>query len=185
MGRGGRVRPRRRVRRRSRDGAGGAGGPLRTAERRSARRHMRRGGLRAGTNDRRARRAVRPRHRRRRLRGDARARSSGRRGEERRLPSRRRATGWTRSRTAIADTLVCYLVLQHLPERQVVLRYLEEFGRVLTAGGSAFVQLPVLRDGLRPRAWRLVASRGRTGVERLPSWGDRQRRLSGHAAHGR
>ena len=56
----------------------------------------------------------------------------------------------------IADTLVCYLVLQHLPERQVVLRYLEEFGRVLTARGSAFVQLPVLRDGLRPRAWRLV-----------------------------
>ena len=37
----------------------------------------------------------------------------------------------------IADTLVCYLVLQHLPERQVVLRYLEEFGRVLTRRWAA------------------------------------------------
>lgn len=56
----------------------------------------------------------------------------------------------------IADTLVCYLVLQHLPERRVVLSYLREFGRVLSPGGSAFVQLPVLRDGIRPRVWRLA-----------------------------
>jgi ubiquinone/menaquinone biosynthesis C-methylase UbiE len=59
---------------------------------------------------------------------------------------------------AIADALVCYLVLQHLPERQVVLRYLEEFGRVLSPAGSAFVQLPVMDDGVRPRLWRLVRS---------------------------
>jgi SAM-dependent methyltransferase len=57
---------------------------------------------------------------------------------------------------SIADTLVCYLVLQHLPERSVVLRYLKEFARVLSPTGSAFVQVPVLRDGLRPRVWRLV-----------------------------
>jgi trans-aconitate methyltransferase len=57
---------------------------------------------------------------------------------------------------AIADTLVCYLVLQHLPERRVVLRYLEEFVRVLSPGGSAFVQLPVLHDGRQARAWRLA-----------------------------
>jgi ubiquinone/menaquinone biosynthesis C-methylase UbiE len=56
----------------------------------------------------------------------------------------------------IADTLVCYLVLQHLPERGVVLRYLVEVGRVLAPAGSAFVQLPVLQDGVRPRLWRLT-----------------------------
>jgi ubiquinone/menaquinone biosynthesis C-methylase UbiE len=56
----------------------------------------------------------------------------------------------------VADTLVCYLVLQHLPERQTVLRYLEEFARVLSPAGNAFVQLPVLREGIRPRAWRLA-----------------------------
>jgi SAM-dependent methyltransferase len=56
----------------------------------------------------------------------------------------------------IADTLVCYLVLQHLPERHVVLRYLKEFARVLVPAGSAFVQLPVLGSGIRPRAWRLA-----------------------------
>ena len=55
---------------------------------------------------------------------------------------------------ATAETLVCYLVLQHLPEPRVVVRYLAEFARVLSPGGSAFVQLPVLRDGIRPRVWR-------------------------------
>jgi ubiquinone/menaquinone biosynthesis C-methylase UbiE len=57
---------------------------------------------------------------------------------------------------AIADALVCYLVLQHLPERRVVLRYLEEFARVLAPAGNAFVQLPVMDDGVRPRLWRLA-----------------------------
>jgi len=56
----------------------------------------------------------------------------------------------------IADALVCYLVLQHLPERRVVLSYLDEFARVLSPGGSAFVQLPVMDDGIRPRLWRVA-----------------------------
>ena len=56
----------------------------------------------------------------------------------------------------IANALVCYLVLQHLPERRVVLRYLGEFARVLSPEGSAFVQLPLLQSGLRPWAWRLA-----------------------------
>ena len=56
----------------------------------------------------------------------------------------------------IADTLVCYLVLQHLPAPKVVLRYLAEFARVLAPGGSGFVQLPVLRSGVKPRVWRLA-----------------------------
>jgi SAM-dependent methyltransferase len=56
----------------------------------------------------------------------------------------------------IADAMVCYLVLQHLPERRVVLRYLEEFARVLSPTGSAFVQIPVLRNGIGPRAWRIA-----------------------------
>jgi SAM-dependent methyltransferase len=56
----------------------------------------------------------------------------------------------------IADTLVCYLVLQHLPERQVVLGYFAEFARVLSPAGRAFVQLPVMEDGIQPRLWRLA-----------------------------
>jgi len=59
---------------------------------------------------------------------------------------------------AAADVLVCYLVLQHLPHRAIVLGHLREFGRVLAPGGRAFVHLPVLASGIRPRAWRLVRS---------------------------
>jgi SAM-dependent methyltransferase len=59
---------------------------------------------------------------------------------------------------AVADALVCYLVLQHLPTRDAVLTYLSEFGRVLAPGGEAFVQLPVLDAGSRPRTWRAVRS---------------------------
>lgn len=59
---------------------------------------------------------------------------------------------------AFADVLICYLVLQHLPSRDVVLSYISEFARVLKPGGEAFVQLPVLEDGLRPRAWRAARS---------------------------
>ena len=55
-----------------------------------------------------------------------------------------------------ADAAVCYLVLQHLPRRAVVLAYLRELARVLTPGGRAFVQLPVLVAGIRPRLWRLA-----------------------------
>lgn len=58
----------------------------------------------------------------------------------------------------IADVLLCYLVLQHLPARRVVLGYLREFGRVLAPGGRAFVQLPVLGQGMSPRAWRAARS---------------------------
>jgi SAM-dependent methyltransferase len=57
-----------------------------------------------------------------------------------------------------ADVLICYLVLQHLPSREVVLSYVAEFARVLKPGGEAFVQLPVLEDGLRPRIWRAARS---------------------------
>lgn len=56
------------------------------------------------------------------------------------------------------DVLVCYLVLQHLPKRSAVLRYLSEFARVLTPGGQGFVQLPVLEPGMRPRLWRALRS---------------------------
>jgi SAM-dependent methyltransferase len=59
---------------------------------------------------------------------------------------------------AVANALVCYLVLQHLPRREVVLRYLEEFARVLKPGGEAFVQLPVLEGGVRARVWRSLRS---------------------------
>src|SRR6266542_1722616 len=53
-----------------------------------------------------------------------------------------------------ADTIVCYLVLQHLPSRELLSRYLAEFARILERGGEAFVHLPVLGEGLVPRLWR-------------------------------
>jgi ubiquinone/menaquinone biosynthesis C-methylase UbiE len=59
---------------------------------------------------------------------------------------------------AIADVLVCYLVLQHLPRRELVLHFLAEFARVLKPSGQAFVQLPVLDPGLVARSWRGLRS---------------------------
>jgi len=55
---------------------------------------------------------------------------------------------------AVADTLVCYLVLQHLPAREVVDGYFREFARVLAPDGDAYVQIPVL--GSAGRLWRAV-----------------------------
>src|SRR5262245_29868412 len=57
-----------------------------------------------------------------------------------------------------ADVVVCYLVLQHLPTRAAVARYLAEFARVLRPGGEAYVQLPVLDDTTRARTWRMLSS---------------------------
>jgi SAM-dependent methyltransferase len=62
----------------------------------------------------------------------------------------------------IADTLVCYLVLQHLPDAGVVRSYLREFARALGAGGEAYVQVPVL-EGWVGRARRAL----RTPLVRL------------------
>ena len=58
----------------------------------------------------------------------------------------------------VADVVVCYLVLQHLPSRDAIAAYLTEFARVLAPAGEAFVQLPVLEPGLRARAWRACRS---------------------------
>jgi SAM-dependent methyltransferase len=66
-----------------------------------------------------------------------------------------------------ADVAVCYLVLQHLPSRRVVASYLRELGRVLGPRGEAFVQLPVLEPGLRPRLWRLLRSVAVRALARL------------------
>jgi SAM-dependent methyltransferase len=60
--------------------------------------------------------------------------------------------------SGIADALVCYLVLQHLPRREPILAYLSEFARALAPDGEAFVQLPVLDEGWRPRVWRTARS---------------------------
>jgi SAM-dependent methyltransferase len=70
---------------------------------------------------------------------------------------------------AAAHTLVCYLVLQHLPSRAAVLRYLREFARVLATGGEAFVQLPVLVGGARARVWRLLRAVAVPALARLSS----------------
>ncbi len=55
----------------------------------------------------------------------------------------------------VADVLVCYLVLQHLPSARVVRSYLREFARVLAPAGEAFVQAPVL-EGAAGRIRRVL-----------------------------
>jgi SAM-dependent methyltransferase len=62
----------------------------------------------------------------------------------------------------LADAMVCYLVLQHLPGAEVVRSYLREFARVLAPTGEAFVQVPVL-DGRVGRLRRTL----RTPLVRL------------------
>ena len=72
--------------------------------------------------------------------------------------------------SGIADALVCYLVLQHLPSADVVRSYLREFARVLAPTGQALAQIPVLASGWRPRLWR-IARRPLLGVSRRPDRG--------------
>lgn len=78
-----------------------------------------------------------------------------------------------------AETLVCYLVLQHLPRRTLVARYLSEFARVLKPGGEAFVQLPVLDRGPRARIWRALRRVSVPVIYRLAPAPDRAPALRG------
>ena len=78
---------------------------------------------------------------------------------------------------ASADALVCYLVLQHVPRKRIALSLLREIGRVLAPQGEAFLQLPVLVAGAKPRAWRVL--RGAV----LPLTGRLSRRPTGKAAY--
>jgi ubiquinone/menaquinone biosynthesis C-methylase UbiE len=77
----------------------------------------------------------------------------------------------------IADAVVCYLVLQHVPRKRIALSLLREIGRVLAPHGEAFLQLPVLVAGAKPRAWRVL--RGAV----LPLTGRLSRRPTGKAAY--
>ncbi|HEY8774518.1 MAG TPA: class I SAM-dependent methyltransferase [Gaiellaceae bacterium] len=69
-----------------------------------------------------------------------------------------------------ADAVVCYLVLQHLPSRAVIESYLRGFAHALAPGGEAFVQVPVLASGWRPRLLR-IARRPLLRVSRRPDRG--------------
>lgn len=57
-----------------------------------------------------------------------------------------------RFETGTIDFVSCLLVLQHLPSREAIERYLREFVRVLSTGGVAVVQLPVLVPQIDPRS---------------------------------
>lgn len=57
-----------------------------------------------------------------------------------------------------ADVVVCFGVLQHLPTRRRLREMLREIARVLVPQGEAYVQLPVLEDGVAARVWRLARS---------------------------
>jgi ubiquinone/menaquinone biosynthesis C-methylase UbiE len=68
-------------------------------------------------------------------------------------------------RNESVDFIYTNIVLQHLPEPAMILRYLEEFVRILRPGGLAIFQLP--REGkgvgnlhLKPRLWRLFRNVG-------------------------
>jgi SAM-dependent methyltransferase len=79
----------------------------------------------------------------------------------------------------IADAVVCYLVLQHLPGRRAVWAYLREFARVLSPCGEAFVQVPVLDHGVRPRAWRALRSVVVPALARVAPSPERERAFRG------
>ena len=157
------------------------------ARRRSARRHVRRGRLRPRPDDRGARRALRPRARARRLAGDARARARRGAGAERRASRSSPASGSTGSRTGSPTSLVCYLVLQHLPSREVVAAYLARVRPRARARRRGVRAAAGARPRAGPRAWRARASRARpshgrrgptraAGVPRLPPDARRARR---------
>lgn len=55
-----------------------------------------------------------------------------------------------------ADDVFSYITLQHVPDRAVVLRYIQEAGRVMKPGGRGALQ--VRRPGLVPRAIDLAAT---------------------------
>jgi SAM-dependent methyltransferase len=79
----------------------------------------------------------------------------------------------------VADVVVCYLVLQHLPSRRVIASYLSEFARVLSPEGEAFVQVPVLGPRLG-RLWRAA----RTPLLRLARRPDRRAAFRGYRLTG-
>jgi SAM-dependent methyltransferase len=53
------------------------------------------------------------------------------------------------------DIVVSHLVLQHVPGREAILRYVGDFARVLRPGGALVFQVP----GSLPLLWRLQAAR--------------------------
>jgi len=67
----------------------------------------------------------------------------------------------------IGNVLVCYLVLQHLPSKALVLAYLREFARLLAPGGEAFLQVPVLASSRSARGRRLMRSAATPLLARL------------------
>jgi SAM-dependent methyltransferase len=69
------------------------------------------------------------------------------------------------------DAVVSYLVLQHIPDRDLIRRYLVELARVLAPGGLLAMQLPsaiplLYRLAWRRRLYRLLRALG-VGVEHL------------------
>jgi ubiquinone/menaquinone biosynthesis C-methylase UbiE len=50
------------------------------------------------------------------------------------------------------DFVFSFMMLQHVPKASTILQYLRETGRVLTEGGTSFLQFRVLPDGMSLRA---------------------------------
>lgn len=73
------------------------------------------------------------------------------------------------------DGIISFLVLQHLPSREVIRSYLREFARVFAPGGVMVIQLvtyiqPIQRLRVRRRLYRFVRALG-VSVERAHGWG--------------
>ena len=123
---------------------------------------LRRGRLRPRAHDRRLGRALRPGRRRRRLGRHARACTLGGERGKRRLPPRRRRParyGRRRRSPARSSATSCFSTCPSGESSCATSRSSRACSR---PAGSAFVQLPVMDDGLRARLWRVARGRGRS-----------------------
>ena len=68
---------------------------------------------------------------------------------------------------ASCDLVLSVLVLQHIPDRRVVLSYLREFGRVVKPDGYVIFQAPVYRQSLLVLPWRFFQAVFRSMLWRL------------------
>jgi SAM-dependent methyltransferase len=70
----------------------------------------------------------------------------------------------------ICDLSLSYIVLQHIPDKSVALRNIEELARVTRPGGHVLFQVPVYRASLVVYPWRAVQRVFRILLWRLESW---------------
>jgi ubiquinone/menaquinone biosynthesis C-methylase UbiE len=73
--------------------------------------------------------------------------------------------------TNSCDFGLCYIVLQHLPDKRIVLGYIRELARVVKPGGHLLFQVPVYRAGFMTSPWRAFQYLFRSGLILLETTG--------------